>query len=1225
MKIKKLLFCFTLFLIPFLGISQIPSYYNDVNLNQTGQSLQDELATKIISTHATFLSYTPGVWDALKQTDLDPNDNSKVLLIYGYNDNDGDPKSDRTRGVNMNGGNVGDWNREHVYAKSLGNPNLGTSGPGADAHHLRPSDTQWNSTRSNRKFTDGSGNAGIVGSFWYPGDEWKGDVARMMMYMYLRYGSQCLPVNVGEGNPVSGDANMIDLFLQWNVEDPVSAFEDQRNPILENIQGNRNPFIDNPAFATQIWGGPQAEDRFGSAPSDTDAPSVPANLVASNILETTIDLSWAASTDNVGVIAYDIYESGSYFTTVSSTSYQATGLTASTSYSFVVYARDAAGNVSGASNTVTETTNAPSGDTEAPTAPTSLSASNITQTTVNLSWIASTDNVGVVAYDVFVDGILNQSSANTSITVSGLVSNTSYAFTVYAKDAAGNTSGASNTVNATTLESTGGGTTSELLISEYVEGSSNNKAIEIANFTGASVDLSSYTLKRNVNGGSTWGAAYNLSGVIANQSVYVVANNSATTAIINVADATTTADALIFNGNDPVGLFKNDMLIDVVGVFNNGTANFAANTTLRRKSSVSNPSTTYTVSEWDSYATDTFDGLGSHTIDGGGSVSDTEAPTAPINVALSNITETTIGVTWTASTDNVGVTGYSVYVDGILNQSTANTNAIVTGLTVNTSYSITVYATDAAGNVSVSSASVNGTTLDLTAPSTPVNLSATNITQTTVDLSWTASTDNVGVVAYDVFVDGILNQSSVNTSITVSGLVSNTSYAFTVYAKDAAGNTSGASTTVNATTLENTGGGTTSELLISEYVEGSSNNKAIEIANFTGASVNLSGYSLKRNVNGGSTWGAAYNLSGVIANQSVFVVANTSATTTITNIANVTTTADALIFNGNDPVGLFKNDVLIDVVGIFNNGTANFAADTTLRRKSSVSNPSTTYSVSEWDSYATDTFDGLGSHSVEGTTGPEVLHEAYFESGWDNWSDGGSDCARYSGSRSFEGNYSIRLRDDSSSSIMTSETFDLTGYNSVDFEFNFYAYSMETGEDFFVKYYNGSSWVDIANYVSGTDFNNNNFYAASITLDSASYNFNSNSQFRIQCDASSNSDYIYIDQITIIGNGGVFAKSGSSKTNKDHNSLNYISFKDTSSEGLLDEFSVYPNPVSGSILNIHADSDFVNYRIVNLLGQSVKSGVLNNEIITVDSLKSGMYVIELSDGEEKVAKKFVKQ
>ncbi|MFK8161774.1 MAG: endonuclease I family protein, partial [Lewinella sp.] len=246
--------------------AQTPSYYNDVDLTLTGTALQTELSDKVTTTQTNTLSYTPGVWDALKLADLVPGGNgSSVILVYGYSDTDGVTNTDRTRGVNENGGGSTDWNREHVYPKSLGTPNLGTSGPGADAHHLRPSDVSRNSSRGNRKFADGSGNSAITAQgHWYPGDEFKGDVARMVLFMYLRYDSRCLPSNVGIGSTNSSDGNMIDLFLEWNAEDPVSPLEDQRNPIIENLQGNRNPFIDNPALATSIWGGPQAEDRFGS-------------------------------------------------------------------------------------------------------------------------------------------------------------------------------------------------------------------------------------------------------------------------------------------------------------------------------------------------------------------------------------------------------------------------------------------------------------------------------------------------------------------------------------------------------------------------------------------------------------------------------------------------------------------------------------------------------------------------------------------------------------------------------------------------------------------------------------------------------------------------------------------------------------------------------------------------------------------------------------------------
>ncbi|TDQ28622.1 endonuclease [Tenacibaculum caenipelagi] len=243
--------------------SEISEYYKDIDFTLTGSSLKEELATTIISTHTTTLSYTPGVWDVLKQSDLDLTDNSKVVLIYGYDDNDGNYVTDRTRDKNANGGTAGtQWNREHVYAKSLGTPDLGTSGPGADAHHLRPCDITFNSQRGNKLFATGSGKAGDVSGNWYPGDEWKGDVARMMMYMYVRYGNQCLPKNVAVGSVATSDSNMVTLLLQWNAEDPVSDLEMQRNNVVANAQGNRNPFIDNPYLATVIWSGSEAENTW---------------------------------------------------------------------------------------------------------------------------------------------------------------------------------------------------------------------------------------------------------------------------------------------------------------------------------------------------------------------------------------------------------------------------------------------------------------------------------------------------------------------------------------------------------------------------------------------------------------------------------------------------------------------------------------------------------------------------------------------------------------------------------------------------------------------------------------------------------------------------------------------------------------------------------------------------------------------------------------------------
>ncbi|MBR9845764.1 MAG: T9SS type A sorting domain-containing protein [Algicola sp.] len=250
--------------------SELQSYYG-TEINTTGLALKTELITLTVNNHTNFLTYSE-VWEALRETDLDPTNANDVLLIYGYNDFDGDVTTDRTRGKFQNGGNVGDWNREHTYPRSLGNPDLGSSGPGSDAQMLRPSDVQRNGQRGNQPYADGTGLAsGNSNGGWYPGDEWKGDCARIIMYMYLRYGDQCLPSVVGIGSNAATPDDMIDLFLQWNAEDPVvpGGIEDVRNSYHANTsntyaQGNRNPFIDNPYLATLIWGGPDAENRWES-------------------------------------------------------------------------------------------------------------------------------------------------------------------------------------------------------------------------------------------------------------------------------------------------------------------------------------------------------------------------------------------------------------------------------------------------------------------------------------------------------------------------------------------------------------------------------------------------------------------------------------------------------------------------------------------------------------------------------------------------------------------------------------------------------------------------------------------------------------------------------------------------------------------------------------------------------------------------------------------------
>tara|TARA_R100000541_G_scaffold57060_1_gene66896 strand:- start:174 stop:674 length:501 start_codon:yes stop_codon:yes gene_type:complete len=120
--------------------------------------------------------------------------------------------------------------------------------------------------------------------------------------MYTRYGDRCKPSLNGNG-ALQGSTEMLQVYLQWNAEDPVTDFEDQRNPYLENFYGNRNPFIDNPYLATLIWGGPAAEDRWGLIGTE--------EFIAENISvypNPTSEILWVKDDTSFSVENYSVYD-----------------------------------------------------------------------------------------------------------------------------------------------------------------------------------------------------------------------------------------------------------------------------------------------------------------------------------------------------------------------------------------------------------------------------------------------------------------------------------------------------------------------------------------------------------------------------------------------------------------------------------------------------------------------------------------------------------------------------------------------------------------------------------------------------------------------------------------------------------------------------------------------------------------------------------------------------
>lgn len=249
-------------------------------------------------------------------------------------------------------------------------------------------------------------------------------------------------------------------------------------------------------------------------------------------------------------------------------------------------------------------------DNQAPTAPSNLTTSNPTASSIQLNWTAATDNIAVTSYDIYMDGTFKTSVSTTALTVTGLSPETNYCFTVIAKDAANNSSAASEQSCETTLSGSTG--TVDLFFSEYMEGSSFNKALEIANFTGSSIELSNYSIKLSSNGNSAWTATYTFpnNASISDGDVYVVAHGSIEVCTNVVDDLNNNING--FNGNDALGLFKNDILIDIIGTLGNDQ-DFGKNTTLVRQASVSTGSTVYNSDEWTGFDSNTCENLGSHT------------------------------------------------------------------------------------------------------------------------------------------------------------------------------------------------------------------------------------------------------------------------------------------------------------------------------------------------------------------------------------------------------------------------------------------------------------------------------------------------------------------------------------------------------------------------------------------------------------------------------------
>jgi chitodextrinase len=430
-------------------------------------------------------------------------------------------------------------------------------------------------------------------------------------------------------------------------------------------------------------------------PTDNIAPTAPGQPTASAITATGVTLTWTASTDAVGVTGYDVFRGTTKVnaTSITGLTYNVTGLTASTAYSFTVKARDAAGNISAASTARSVTTlAAPATDVIAPTAPGQPTASAITAAGVTLTWAASTDAGGVTGYDVFRGTTQVNTALVTGLTynVTGLMASTAYSFTIKARDAAGNISPASTARSVTTLAApvSGGGASSQFC------GTTGNNGFEndltgwtnvngVGAVTTAAGEIRSGTKAAKIGpaqGGLTIATPLSVTaGAVVSFSVWarttsdlwsglgydyldaqgnVVANKSFQQQVTSSTYAQISKTQIV-----PVGAVSLRFW-----TYKNGVAGFLW------------------IDDYCIVAQTTVDAI---------------APTAPGTPTVTGTNCTFTNVSWTASTDAVGVVGYRIYSGSTLLKEVGNvTSTSLTGLTQNTAYSITVRAFDITGNVS---------------------------------------------------------------------------------------------------------------------------------------------------------------------------------------------------------------------------------------------------------------------------------------------------------------------------------------------------------------------------------------------------------------------------------------------------------------------------------------------------------------------------------------------
>ncbi|WP_299084496.1 ExeM/NucH family extracellular endonuclease [uncultured Paraglaciecola sp.] len=613
-----------------LSLYDAAAYYaaaqTEVDLGSSADVIKTAI-NDIIATDHKNLSYSD-VWTSLTYTDEDPENTDNVILWYS---NRSQAKS--TNGSGPASNNPDNWNREHSWPRSHGFSSDSYEAHN-DIHHLRATDISINGSRGNLDFDNSdsplseSPNNRVDGDSFEPRDEIKGDVARMMFYMDTRYeasGSDSTPdlVLVNRLTSTSEDKlGLLCTLVAWSAADPVDASEQLRNNRIYELQGNRNPFIDNPAWVEVVYPAAECDSNGGGDDGGGDDGGGD-------------DGGGDDPTATSGVVFISEYIEGSSFNKAIEL-YNPTANSIDLAAGNYVLSRYSNGGTSPSAISLTGIIPANGTYVVANTQANADILDKADQISGSIShngdddYVLTADGTVLDAFgQVGVDPGSSYGSGEFATANNTLIRNPD----VYSGDTV------VDDVFDPSIEWTGRGnnnsddlgmhtiTPQEIYFSEYIEGSSSNKALEIYNPSGTELDLAAgnysvelYSNGRELSEGPT--NSLNLTGTIAGGDVYVIANSSAVQAILDEADTTSTIT--FFNGDDALVLLKDGVPIDSIGRVGEdpgsawtGNGVSTANNTIVRKASITSGDTilddVFDPSvEWEGFPSNTFDNLGSH-------------------------------------------------------------------------------------------------------------------------------------------------------------------------------------------------------------------------------------------------------------------------------------------------------------------------------------------------------------------------------------------------------------------------------------------------------------------------------------------------------------------------------------------------------------------------------------------------------------------------------------